>query len=994
MVRSRPLFRLFFAVLTLVLSAFLLQGRVSAGYDSMDTQLNDVYDQYVSQHRNDPETGKGNYTPSFRFILYTPENDPSDSVRITNTTTSNKPQCSDFDEIEQWILKEDASGGQSKATDKLNVPTCKPTPGGTGFILSGLTQYGKSTRFPGYQGVVIRLHLDKNKPSVFLDAVVRASNDRLSYIGDNSSTQGNVKEANGVSLSRPSGGFSTIKQRFAPPCGVGSSEVAHVWWKDADSRAEANGGRQVTYKILEYRNGKYSDTPRSPNMTVGSYTGDAGSGGAFQHRAFKPKKGAKYEIIFDGVRSRSSSVSANTIKIWSPYDSAASYVDCPPPEGDIGVCGATVHFSIPNPSNGVRVRVYALNSDGSAPSTPVYNKIHKETKQIDIDKDVGLDKLNSNQGWWVLVKPANSSGDPTGPNAENPSNGQRDWKSGPCFNVSCSVEILGNIPGDGALGRVMAGSSATARMHLKNNGSNTVPSSLGGSSQLGVNSDIGFGAMGALEPGATEYTELDFTAPGGIGSHGLNAYPDMHYKFGLGPACPTTYQTFQPFDTEGKPTISLSTIDGLPDPEDPTRVTATAKIDRRGGQTNAPIVNADLRITRNGTTVGTPTNQTGSPWQWAGNVTVPQSQHDVPGGVRSLGWNVGDRICARLEYAFKSGWLGPGNNVAAGVGSGPLEDCNIIANRPYVSVYGGDVSAGGGFGDACSSSGANIDAYYKAAGSGTQLAAYAGGGISGFKSAMLRGPTNPAAQAPNGLSFGNTPGLGSYQPANVCSPNYYDDEQFEGAANKTVDNISRTTAINVNTLADNKQTVYDGAGSNITINGGITGNSHTVFVNGNVFISGNITYANTGGGWNTISDIPYFTLIVKGNIYIAPGVTELSGKYIAQPRSATEGGHIYTCAPGTPSITTLYSTSGSAIWNSCQTKLTIYGQFIASHIHFLRSKNTISEGAPYEQAVGDNKAAELFRFSPEMYLGLPATRPKATSTSGEYESITNLPPIL
>lgn len=462
----------------------------------------------------------------------------------------------------------------------------------------------------------------------------------------------------------------------------------------------------------------------------------------------------------------------------------------------------------------------------------------------------------------------------------------------------------------------------------------------------------------------------------------------------------------KPFDTTGSANVVVD------DEENPTRITASGNVNeaRPPGGTEAPLITSTLSIKRyrNGVEQpipnlpGSPNSVTNNNFSWVGQVRTMNLTYNIPGGARSLGWEPGDKICSVLTWTYKKGTVVPGDastvntNPPGGQRDGSTStsstDCGgeTITNKPYVSVYGGDVSAGGGFGNACAGA-SNIEAYYKAAGSGTQLAAFAGGTISGFKSAMLRGSL---PMAPNGLSFGNDGALGGFAQANECTPDYYSVEQYDDGSRKTVINGNRTQ--DVSGLTDNAQTVING---DLTIEDSLPGpleapfvGHHTIFVDGDVFINKNIKYANVGSGWATIVDIPYFTLIVKGNIYIAPGVSELTGKYIAQQNgSDANTGHIYTCAP---SIGVTYNTTGSAIWDSCRSnKLTIYGQFVANKIHFVRSIGTISEGSSGERA-GASKAAEEFIFSPEMYLGLPATRPTATSTSGVYESVTNLPPIL
>src|SRR5690606_4776520 len=87
------------------------------------------------------------------------------------------------------------------------------------------------------------------------------------------------------------------------------------------------------------------------------------------------------------------------------------------------------------------------------------------------------------------------------------------------------------------------------------------------------------------------------------------------------------------------------------------------------------------------------------------------------------------------------------------------------------------------------------------------------------------------------------------------------------------------------------------ASGNVTVNvnpGGIGAGRHvTIYVNGNAYISNNITYQSTTYG--NIGQIPSFRLIVRGNIYVAPGVTELNGLYVAMSNGTPNSGKFYTC---------------------------------------------------------------------------------------------------
>jgi hypothetical protein len=156
-----------------------------------------------------------------------------------------------------------------------------------------------------------------------------------------------------------------------------------------------------------------------------------------------------------------------------------------------------------------------------------------------------------------------------------------------------------------------------------------------------------------------------------------------------------------------------------------------------------------------------------------------------------------------------------------------------------------------------------------------------------------------------------------------------------------------------------------------------------------VFIASNIEYK---ASYNAANEIPNFTLVVKGNIYIANSVTTLDGLYIAQPNDNKKG-VIYTCATGVGVVPI-----GQDLFNACgaagnDKQLRVNGAFIAQRVVLNRTGHTLRDSAARESA-NDSKAAEIFNFSPEVYLSPPVFNPRSTLTSGEYKYITTLPPIL
>lgn len=323
-----------------------------------------------------------------------------------------------------------------------------------------------------------------------------------------------------------------------------------------------------------------------------------------------------------------------------------------------------------------------------------------------------------------------------------------------------------------------------------------------------------------------------------------------------------------------------------------------------------------------------------------------------------------------------------------------------VGYHPFVSVNGGDVTAGsGGFNTStgsCSSSAtssAGILGYNNGnlgsanGGGGTDIASYAPNIINGFASGNGNTPSPYdifVNTAPNGLSFANNypsqPAMnspydgtygGGFGPlgTGACANDYYDQAKTDVGPSPGL--LPNPYTINLNNLSGVNGcdapvtdpttnvtttscwvTAPSGQAVNITGGTGLTGKIQ-IYVQGDVLISGNIT-VNDGSGtpYSSVAAIPSLYVVSSSNIYIDAGVTTLDGVFIAQPSTPTSNtGDIFTC-------TNMYSMwSAANLFSKCGDdtnageQLTVNGAFIANQVRFERTYGSEDQGAGTTQTV-------------------------------------------
>lgn len=333
---------------------------------------------------------------------------------------------------------------------------------------------------------------------------------------------------------------------------------------------------------------------------------------------------------------------------------------------------------------------------------------------------------------------------------------------------------------------------------------------------------------------------------------------------------------------------------------------------------------------------------------------------------------------------FDVGWGITGSFGAVNCGSAivgnPDPPSFPVTNKPYFKVNSGDISAGAGIstgGLNCASGGvapnpnASIVSWNRGTsggygGAGTGFGALALNHLLGFASGQGTG------YVPSRLSFGNT---GATDQVDIPQ------ELYGGKYGSTACTADYFAGVDPGLIIAGDTTIPGQVIPNCTAAVPASTCRRVVYVNGDVHITGNIMFS---GVYASPSEVPSFSLVVRGNIYIAPGVTQLDGSYIAQPTNgAATNGIIYTCAPagfGTTSVNVLTRN----LQNSCSTPLTVNGAFVGRQVWLLRTAGTLS----------GSTAAETFNYVPDLWMSAPYGNGLTSEVSDKYDAITSLPPVL
>ncbi len=547
-----------------------------------------------------------------------------------------------------------------------------------------------------------------------------------------------------------------------------------------------------------------------------------------------------------------------------------------------------------------------------------------------------------------------------------------------CFAGTCTIDSVSNAKSNWLSPRpstdVKADTPYTVTATITNTGEENLFENIYGS-HLGLTGTGGDHPVGVTVYQRTSRVVMfDVQAPHTAQYIPLSFYPNYPGWYAVGPICNgPTVTVYEHFALTMDASVAL-----VPDEENPSAVDWKTNVysDAPSRQVYAPTQRALLEqqqgvgpyITRASLVGGVyDPNKVPSPWNGSQPPNPP---------VRA-----GDRYCAQVKTDYTMGWVGMGGptNVAdtsiPGATPPPPTNCPHVHNKPYFKAYGSGVSAGGSV--SCGPGGIlagwnNNSAPANNRGAGSQLSALATNGITGFAS----GRTG-AAIPPYYLSFANRPT--TIDPDNI-SPKLGGNFGGGGCLTPAKPTVTAVTLPGGSTVGAT------------TLN---PGENKTIYVNGNVYIAGNIIYG--PGPWDLkINKVPSFVLVATGNIYISAGVTQLDGFYTSQK----SGGKIYTCAAGV----------GNPIsdFTQCHQQLTVHGSFVADNVNLLRTfgslrdatfnENPFTGGPPARDCQNSPPtaqvcAAELFNFSPELYLASPDLE-RPSNGAIQYDAITNLPPVL
>jgi hypothetical protein len=318
-------------------------------------------------------------------------------------------------------------------------------------------------------------------------------------------------------------------------------------------------------------------------------------------------------------------------------------------------------------------------------------------------------------------------------------------------------------------------------------------------------------------------------------------------------------------------------------------------------------------------------------WTWVDGNGVAKSANESANVTINIDANtpISSKVCFGTYASPQANTPGPQNEA-----NSPGKACITVDNpaNPTIEAHGGDVHAGGGYaGDEGNNAACSVDNGLSGSGNDGSVSTQddgsfgdyvvsAGGPIDNFGSSGVSTWSNAASRS---LLFNNNGTYGSY--GFLCRP----DITSAAASFLPVKNDTTTPGlVAADVQAGGGRVVeYDG---NLSLGAlSITGRS-TLYVKGNLTLTGNISP--TG---NYSVNGPSLGVVVTGNIYIRPTVTNMFGYYFqGDPNENLHTGAIWTCAgpAGDPGWA-----SAAGQGTQCAPVLKVYGFLSADQFHFERT---------------------------------------------------------
>jgi hypothetical protein len=564
-----------------------------------------------------------------------------------------------------------------------------------------------------------------------------------------------------------------------------------------------------------------------------------------------------------------------------------------------------------------------------------------------------------------------------------------------------------------------------------------------------------------IPAGQSELISFQLPIPNDVASINVASFAHASFSdFALGAPCSINMNVYEKFE------LTANAYQPNGNSEDP----GTSIPYEAGVSTSLPNypVNAgtNSNFTLNGTPLFPPHVENNNYVTTPNNAHNPPDQTTLIGAwpVSQATLSGGDKYCTNIAInggAWNVGYRGPGGpgNVAdtSADGNDSAQQCLTITNEPYFKVYGSSIFAGGNY---SGSSGFIFGGALKGWNSDSSPGDQGVGAGSQFLSLLVSGAISGVASGQNSASFVANPnlaysGVGLSFANNFSNPN---DASHAGDINTGVGNphmggdYSGTMLYPAEqSLIGPTQTLRGQTGGNYTASingvGGLDTGAEKSYVYGtptnqvnltltpgqiqngdnvSLYVNGNIQITPVPGGatsitypgdntWNVTSDttggivsnIPSFSLVATGNVYIDPGITELDGLYEAGIDNSS--GELSTCADDFTQVT-------NDIFDTCEKQLIIYGNFVANHINLLRTYGSLRNSTANEDPnngpssltctngvvngvtnknVGGQKtcAAEVFNSDPELNLSNPALEPP-NGGAIQWSSFTSLPPVL